>query len=222
MGLIAFSYSRLDGLGQCPRKYYETNVAKSVKEEENEQAAWGTEVHLRFAEYFKKGTPLPLHMAQYQKFLAQIKLAKGDFIVEQKLAINANYEPTGWYDKDVYCRVISDLTIINGNRALTFDWKTGKVKPGFKQLRLSSAVIMQIAPHIETVTHAYFWLKEKSMTRETVHRSQIPEIWSDFLPEIQRFQDAYANNFWPAKPNYLCRGYCPVQSCLHWEPRKKR
>lgn len=222
MSLVPFSYSRLDGVATCPRKYYEITVNKSVKEEPNEQTAYGTDVHLKFAEFFKTGKPLPLYLTQYQRYLDAIKQAPGEFIVEQKLAINAKYEPTGWFDSDVYCRIISDLTILNGDAALTFDWKTGKMKSGFKQLRLSSAVIMMILPTLQRVTHAYFWLKEKRITRETVTRADIPGIWNDFLPEIQRFQDAYANNFWPAKPSFLCKGYCPVQSCQFWEPGRKR
>lgn len=213
--LVAISYSRLNSYEECPRKFDALSVSKTVKETPSEQTNYGTEVHLAFAEYFKSGKPLPLHLQQYQKYLTAIKQFPGTFIVEQKLAINAQYEATGWFDADVYCRIISDLTILNGDSGVTFDWKTGKVKPGFDQLRLSSAVLFLLVPELKRITHAYFWLKEKKATRETMHREEMPQVWTDLMPLIARYQQAHADKYFPPRPNYLCKKYCPVKTCQY-------
>jgi hypothetical protein len=218
--LTAFSYSRLNAYEECPKKYYAVSVAKSVKEPETEHTSYGTEVHLAFAEYFKKGKPLPLHMTQYTKYLAAIKQYPGTFITEQKLAINANYEPTGWFDSDVYCRIISDLTILNGDSAVMWDWKTGKIKDDFTQLRLAGAVMFLLVPELKRIVLAYFWLKNKQITKEVMTRDEMPDVWSKLLPRIQRYQDAHAALAFPPKPSWLC-GFCPLNSCPHWEPRKR-
>jgi hypothetical protein len=219
--LTAFSYSRLNSYETCPKKYHAISVAKSVKVEESDQTTYGTELHLAFAAYFKKDKPLPLHMKQYEKYLKLIKAAPGQFITEQQLAINADYEATGWFDKDVYCRIISDLTILNGKSAIMWDWKTGKVSKDFLQLRLAGAVMFLLVPELERITLAYFWTKTKEITREVMTRGEMPGVWTALLPRIQRYQDAHHAQEFPAKPNYLC-AYCPVKSCPYWEPRKKR
>lgn len=217
--LVAFSYSRITSYEQCPRKFHAVSVAKSVKEEESGPMAYGKELHLAFANYIKKGTPLPLHLKQYEKYLAAIKKATGTFIVEQQLAINANYEATGWFDKDVYCRIISDLTILNGKTGVMWDYKTGKLSKDFTQLRLAAAVMFLLVPELEKIVLAYLWTKTKEITRETITRDEMPGVWTDLLPRIQRYQDAHHDNNFPPKPNPFCKG-CVVNTCQYYEARR--
>ena len=217
--LTAFSYSRLNSYEDCPKKYHAVSVAKSVKEPETEHTTFGTEVHLAFAEYFKKGKPLPLHMQQYTKFLAAIKAYPGVFITEQKLAINAAYEATGWFDDDVYCRIISDLTILNGPNAIMWDWKTGKIKDDFTQLKLAGAVMFLLVPELQKIVLAYLWTKNKKITKQVMTRDEMPGVWNALLPRIQRYQDAHVSLEFPPKPGYLCR-YCPLKGCPYNETKR--
>lgn len=216
--LTAFSYSRLTSYETCPKKYHAISVTKSVKEEESEHTIFGTEMHEAFKNYFKKGTPLPLHMKQYEKYLKAIKAYPGTFITEQKLAINASYEPTGWFDNDVYCRIISDLTILNGPTGVMWDWKSGKLAKDFTQLKLAAAVMFLLVPELQRIVMAFFWTKTKQITREVLTRAEMPDVWSSLLPRIQRYMDAHVSQEFPAKPGYLCK-YCPLKSCPYWERR---
>jgi CRISPR/Cas system-associated exonuclease Cas4 (RecB family) len=215
-GVTAFSYSRLNSYEECPKKYHAISVARSIKDIPNEHTQWGTDVHLAFKEYFKSGKPLPLQMKQYEKFLAQIKAFPGEFICEQKLAINTNYEPTGWLDKDVYCRIISDLTILNGRQGIMWDWKTGKPKDDFTQLRLAGAVMFLLVPELQRINLCYLWTKTKEITRQSMTREEMPGVWSGLLPRIERYHNAHVNSEFPAKPGWNCK-YCPVKTCAHWE-----
>lgn len=216
--LTAFSYSRLTSYETCPKKYHALSVAKSVKEAESEHTIYGTEVHLAFANFFKKGTKLPLHMQQYQKYLAAIKAYPGTFIVEQKLAINTLYEATGWFDNDVYCRIISDLTILHGTTGIMWDWKTGKPSKDFTQLKLAAAVMFLLVPELTKIVMAFFWTKNKTITKEIITRDEMPEVWSNLLPRIQRYMDAHGAVEFPPKPGPLCK-YCPLTTCPYWERR---
>lgn len=216
--LVAFSYSRLNSYETCPKKFHAVSVAKSIKEEESDATSYGTELHLAFAAYFKKGKPLPLHMKQYEKYLKLIKAAPGTFITEQQLAINADYEATGWFDRDVYARIISDLTVLNGKSGILFDWKTGKVQKDFTQLRLAGAVMFLLVPELEKLTLCYFWTKTKEITKEVMTRSEMPGVWTALLPRIQRYQDAHHTSDFPARPSYLCR-YCPIKACSYNEKK---
>ena len=217
---VAFSFSRLDSYETCPKKYWAISVGKTVKDTGNEHTQYGEEVHKAFANYFAKNASLPLHLRHLQSYLSPIKGAPGGKIVEQKLAINANYEGCDWFAKDAYCRVISDLTIINDTKAVLFDWKTGKMKDDFLQLRLAGAVILLLAEEVESAQLVYFWTKNKKFTRDEkpLTRADIPKVFDSLAPRLQRYQDAHAREEFPARPSYLCR-YCPVTSCQHNEVR---
>lgn len=217
---VAFSWSRLDGYETCPKKYYAINVAKTVKDLGNEHTEYGTEVHEAIAAYMR-GKALPLHLSYLGKYLQPIKMAPGQKIIEQKVAIDSNYEGCDWRDRNTYCRVISDLTIINGKKMVLFDWKTGKMKSDFGQLRLAGAVLMLLAPEVEETSLVYFWTKDKKFTRDDrpMTRSDILKVFSDLAPRLQKYQDAHAREEFPARPSYLCR-YCPVTSCPHNEVKK--
>lgn len=220
--LVAFSYSRLDAFETCPRKYWHLSVAKDIKEEPNDTTIFGEEAHKAFKMYFKAGQQLPLHLRQYEQYLKPIAMAPGDKICEQQIALDKNFRQVEWYSRDTYLRVISDLTQHNGTSAVVWDWKFGKPHKKFDQLKLTSAVMFLLGPEIERVTMAYFWAKNKSVDSITMTRDQMPTFWAELQPRIQKFQDAYVSNDFPPKPNFLCKGWCPVTTCQFWERGKKR
>lgn len=220
---VAFSFSRLESYETCPKKYHALSVAKSVKDEGNEFTKYGEEVHKSFADYFLKNRSLPMHLSQYQKILSPIKGAPGRKYVEQKLCINAKYEGVDWFAKDAYCRVISDLTITSGERGILFDWKTGKQKDDFTQLRLAGAVVFLLDEEVQSLDLVYFWTKSKSFTRDLERgpllREQMPQVFEELAPRLQRYQEAHAAEDFPARPSYICR-YCPVLKCPYNEVKK--
>lgn len=222
MKLVAWSYSRLTNYEQCPKKYWHANIQRDFIEEKGEAASYGDEVHQSFKGFFKTGIELPLHLKQYEPFLKQIAAAPGQKVVEQQIALNANFEQVEWFSRDAYVRVISDLTQHNGAHAVTWDWKTGKPSDDFTQLKLNAAVTFHLGPQIERITMAYFWLKTKKVAPQKIKREQAADVWSELLPRVQRYQNAHAANDFPPRQNYLCKGYCPVKTCQFWEPRKKR
>lgn len=209
---VAWSYSRLNSFETCPRKYYRISVQKSVKEKPNEKTDYGTQVHESFARYLTKGTPLPLALRHHQKMLDSFKQQAGEHVIEQKAALNARFEPTGYFDNDVWVRIISDLTILNGKRALTIDWKTGKMSDDFTQLRLVGAVLFQLAPELEHVSMAYVWLQNRKTTSDHMTRTEALETWRQFIPRVKRYQEAHDSGDFPARQNALCR-FCPDTSC---------
>ena len=211
--LIAWSYSRLEGYETCPRKYYHLQVAKDVTDTKGDAAIYGDETHKAFKMYVKTGQELPLHLLQYKQYLDQFIAAPGHKIAEQQVAINADFKQVEWFDKTTYLRVINDLLVHQGSNAVIVDYKTGKPKDDFTQLELAAAVVFLLGPDINSITMAYFWLKTKTIVPKIIKRAEAPLVWAKLQPRVQAFQDAYAANAWPPKPNYLCRKYCPVASC---------
>jgi hypothetical protein len=218
--LISYSFSRIESYENCPRKFWHESVAKTIPFEKNEAAQYGDDVHKAFATFFMDGKKLPLHLLHYQPFLELIKSAPGDKIIEQKICLNAKYEPVEWYAKDAYIRVISDLTQVSGTRGVVWDWKTGRPKDDFTQLQLNAAITFHLDPSIEEMTMAYFWLKTKSVATEKMVRGQVPDFWSGWMPRVQKYQDAHVQQNFPPRQNFLCKGFCKVKSCQFWETKR--
>ena len=89
-------------------------------------------------------------------------------------------------------------------------WKTGKRKPNSDQLMLFAALAFAYYPWIEKVVCGFIWLKDSSFDKEIYTREQIQEIWSEFLPRVDRLEIAFNEDKWQAKPSGLCRNWCPV------------
>jgi len=41
------------------------------------------------------------------------------------------------------------------------------------------------------------------------------KAWTPWISEVGQLQSSVENNVWNAKPNFTCRGWCPVTSCVH-------
>ena len=212
---IAWSYSGLTAFEQCPRQYYHYRIAKDFKDVGSDMSNYGTEAHKHFENRLLKSKKLPLDLQHHEKNLAKLASASGDKYPEQKLAITADFEPTGWFDSDVWCRAIVDFMVINGTHAVIFDHKFGKLKEGFDQIELCCAMIACYMPDLETFTGAYYWAKEKKITRENLTREDLPGIWNNFMPRVKQMQKMIVTDNFPARPSGLCRRYCHVKSCEH-------
>jgi hypothetical protein len=211
----AFSYSRLTNYEQCPKKFYATAIAKSFKEPETEQMNYGKAVHKALELRVTVNAPLPAHLAYLEPLVKPLAEGPGTKRAEFQMAVNASLEPTGWFDKDVYCRAIADLTVDVGTKAALFDYKTGKKADDFTQLKLTGSLFFQHAPQVETITCAFVWTKDRSVTKCVIKRDEMGDLWSDLAPRIERYQKAFRDQDFPPRPGRHCK-WCPVKSCPNW------
>jgi hypothetical protein len=211
----AWSYSALDVYLTCPRKYWAEKIAKVVPFVPNQATEYGKEVHKKFEEYLIKGKELPLDLKHHEKVLKRLKDAPGTGMPEQKLALNFNFEPTGFFDGDVFVRAILDYVKTNGSHALIVDHKTGKMFDGFDQLELAAACLSPYLPEIETFTLAYYWTKTKQITTKRMTKEELPEVWNNFLPKVERLQVSVNEDNFPTRPNGLCKKWCGYKDCPH-------
>lgn len=218
MKLAAWSYSRLESYETCPKKFWHISIRKDVQDPPNEHTIYGDDLHKAFAKFLIKGTALPISIRHYTPLVARFKAAPGEHIVEQQVAINANYAQTGWFDADVYLRVISDLTIMKPPHAVMIDWKTGKPKKDFTQLRVAAATMFMIAPELETISMSFVWLKNKTVDTDRMTREEMPDVWAALHPRLVAYQSAFDNENFPARQGFHCR-YCPVKACPYNEKR---
>ena len=165
------------------------------------------------------GVPLPIKLRQHEKLAARFANAKGEKHGEMQLALNKKFEPRDWFAKDVWVRAILDLLIVRGKTAVLVDWKTGKRKERYDQLRLSAAVLSRYMPEIETFTLVFVWLKDGEVSDPvTITKAEMRGVWIEFLPRVKEMTDAIKTTTFPASPSGLC-GWCPVTECPHWIDR---
>ncbi len=213
--MAAFSYSRLNNFEECPKKFHQVSIAKRFKEKESEQMTYGKEVHKALELRLKQGKALPLHLSHLESLMVTLESGPGIKMTEQQMAITDQFQPTGWFDKDVYCRAIADLIVVNGKRGAVFDYKTGKMSDDFTQMKLTGAVYMQYNPDVEYLDLAFIWIKDKQVTKDKITRDEIPTVWAELLPRINRYQLAFEKQDFPPRQGRYCR-WCPVETCQFW------
>lgn len=212
----AWSISALKAYEQCPRRYYEMQVIKNFQDKPSEHMSWGNDVHKALEERVRDGKPLPIGMRQWEPIAAALVARPGDKLVEQKLALSEVFSPTTWFGRNVWVRTIVDLAIVNGDKAVLVDYKTGKVKEDFDQLALMAAVMFNQAEELEQITAMFIWLQEEwpnNISKVTYTREELPALWDRFMKREEAYQNAHAKTDFPAKPSGLCRKWCAVSTC---------
>jgi hypothetical protein len=212
---FAWSYSKLKNFETCPKRHYHVDVVKDVQEGESEQLSYGNLVHKSLANRISKGAPLPKGLADLEKWAAIVVTGPGNIMVEQQLAIDKMLSPCTWFGANAWYRAIADVIKINGPVALAIDWKTGKIVEDSQQLALMSACVFAHHPDVQRIRTEFIWLKEDATSRADFARTDMPKMWRDLWPRIQQLSSAYESQEYPAKPNRLCRSWCPVRECEH-------
>ena len=224
--LVAWSHSALGVYQTCPRKYYESKISKAwVEQFKGPAADWGLAVHKAFERRVRYGSPFPSNMSQWEPLARRLAGMQGVIKVEQQLAINQNHEPVDWFAKDVWCRTIIDLQCIkhDSGKAAVWDYKTGKRKEDDRQLALMAAVLFDHYPELHTIIAGYIWLKDGvAIDKATFTREHKDRLWNQYLPTVALLEQSITSGQWPEKPGGLCNGYCPVQDCKFWQPRKEK
>ena len=216
---FAWSWSRLKNYRTCPKRHYHLDLAKDIKEEESEQLKWGNDVHEALAKAVGQGFILPATMTRYNKWPQRLASIRGPGVkikVENKLAIDEQFQPCGFFDGAAWFRAVVDVLCIlpsETRAAVTIDWKTGNVDPEFEQLALSAQTIFSHYPDVDEVLAIYVWLGHDTQTVKIYQRDDMGQLWTDLLPTVKEMKMAADTMTYPPKPSGLCKRYCPVVSC---------
>lgn len=227
---FTWSYSKLKNFEACPKRHYHVDIKKDFVEAESEQLREGNRVHKMFEDRIGKGTPFPEAYAgtlePWVKRAFDVKDTRtGNYrgvdvrdlgarvLVEQKLAINSSFGPTGYFAFDVWHRGKADLIWTLGTLAGVVDWKTGKILEDAVQLFLTAACVFAHYPEVQTVRSTFAWLAEGADTTLDIARADLPRMWSDLWPRIEALREAHQEMSYPPQPGRLCRSWCPVTAC---------
>jgi hypothetical protein len=122
----------------------------------------------------------------------------------------------------VWWRGIADLIILQDDKALTVDYKTGKSSKyaDLKQLEILSLAIFKHFPHVKKVKAGLMFLFADDFVRTEYLADQQSDLWVSWVSDVGQLEASVHNNVWNPKPNFTCRGYCPVTSCDHNQGNK--
>lgn len=220
----AVSFSAIDKFTNCARKYHAYDITKSVKEPENPKMREGFRVHKAMSDFISHDTPLPKDLERFADWVTTMMTGQPDEIIhtEHRMACTFELSPCDYFSRTVkpWLRAVADVLVINGDHALSVDWKTGKepderyeLLPKNFQLRLTGLLIFLHFPQVRNITSKYIYLYEGSSTSFEMPKEDlrlfIPQAY-DILGGIQKAERA---NIWPPRPSGLCLRHCAVTGC---------
>ena len=219
---ITWSYSSLALYQQCPKKYYHLKVVKDIKEPLSEAITFGNEIHKIAEEYVDKGRPIPEKYNHIEPALKVLKDMPGEKLCENKLGLTADLKPCGFFDKNVWWRGVADIIILQGDTALTVDYKTGKSSKfaELNQLEIVSLAIFKHFPEVKKVKAGLMFLFADDFVKTAYLADSQQELWGSWISDVGQLQASVENDMWNPKPNFTCRGWCPVTSCDHNQGEK--
>lgn len=216
MASVKWSYSSMSLFMQCPKKYYELRVLKSIAEPPSEQMRYGLDVHKAAEEYIRDGTPIPEKYAYLNEPLDVLKKYKGDILCEKKLGVTRDLQPCEFDSPDVWWRGIADLLVINGDTARIVDYKTGKSGyPDTKQLELLALAVFIHYPEVQSVKAGLLFVVHTAFIKERYKRDSVAWRWAKWEEKTDQMEACYDNDVWNPKQNFTCKAWCPVTSCAH-------
>jgi hypothetical protein len=210
---LSHSFSALKLYENCPLRYYEQRIKKSVVDKGGEASQYGERIHEALDQRLKGGAELPAEAAAHDDLVVAVQkmAARGQLLTEQKLTLTIDLQPTEWFAPDAWMRSILDILVLHDDHAFVLDWKTGKRRPDFTQLELFALQVFAHYPQIKSVSSGFIWLKDNAMDKETYTRADAPKLWAALLERIHRIEQSVEHDNWPARPSGLCR-FCPCRN----------
>lgn len=217
MAKYTWSYSSLSLFLQCPHKYYRLRIKKDIVEPPAEHLLYGTMVHEAAELYMRDGTPIPEKFAFLREQLAPLEQIEGDRYCEHKMGLKADLTPCDFFDKDVWWRGVADLLIIRGDKAFLVDYKTSKSSKyaDTKQLEILSLAVFKHFPQVKKVKAGLLFVVVKDFVKTEYENDKQHIHWMKWIEDTNRLESSIEKDVWSPKPNFTCRGWCPVLDCHH-------
>ena len=213
-----WSYSGISLFKQCPKKYHRLKVVKDIVEPVQDHLLYGTAVHKAAEDYVRDGVPVPEKYGFIKEQLDALMKIKGDRYCEYEMGLTRDLQPCGFKAEDVWWRGIADLIIVDGEKAYLVDYKTSKSSKYAdpEQLELLSLALFKHFPQVKKVKAGLLFVVVKDFVKvEYANDENAGKAWVKWLGVTRTLETCMTNNVWNAKPNFTCRGWCPVTDCMH-------
>lgn len=221
---FSWSFSNLQAFENCPASYAASRYYCTAPYVQSEAAKWGDRIH-KVPEQAINSQPitepdLRPHVEPYlEKFLLMRKAgakveAEVEIVLDRHMKLLTSRK--AWFSKEAWMRVKLDVVVTSGSFSHYFDWKTGKVRDNDDQLRICNAALSIARPELERLSGKFIYTKEKYVSPGvTLTQKNIRDIWADTLPRVQRIEDAWKTETFPARPSGLCPWCSEYNNCAY-------
>lgn len=210
---LVHSYSAIKLYEQCGLRYYRQRILKDAHEQETVHTTHGHNVHSALENNLKTSKAIPKELAVHTGVANTVRksVSKSQLLAPEKnMGLDNKWQPTGYWSDDIYLRAKLDVLVTGGPTAVVIDWKTGKRKADYTQLKIAAIAVFQTFAETLQVKTGFAWLKFNVMDRADFKREEVPTLIDEIQPRIDAIQEAQENNVWKPNPSYLCT-WCPCK-----------
>ena len=224
----AWSISRLLEFEGCPHRSYLKIIAKSPQPEltDDHPMVRGRRVHDEAEAYITgKTDDFPSTGIKLKTTLdyCRERYAEGNASAEEQWGFDSDWNPTGWFDNNIWLRLATDCTVTDGDCAEIYDWKTGKsfgneVKY-MQQMQLYAIAAFMKFPELQYAEARLGFLDDGKIREKSFERgTKINALLARFTERAERMTNCV--DFRPKPSLQNCR-YCPfgvmngTGACVH-------
>lgn len=198
--ITAWSYSRYACYTECPAKAKFKFVAK-LPEPGSTAMDRGSAMHALMEELTTgKMSGKPEELTKVDSFREEFKTSvlpkikkdasvakKGRPLAEQEWAFTTLWEPTGWFARNAWCRIKTDLVFHNKKQLIIVDHKTGKRREEHRdQLSLYALGGFIMFPEVEHISTQVWYLDQGApWTQDEYERAELPDIKNAWLDKTK-------------------------------------
>ena len=223
---LRHSYSSISQFEKCPKRFWHQRIIKDVVDKGGEASIYGDRVHKALELRLKEGTELPKDIAKHEPICLAVeamKMHNATLSLEQELVLDKELNPTTWWADEAWMRSKLDVMILDGDKGVSLDWKSGKRRPDFFQLEVTVVQMFVHYPELTKINTAFVWLQNNEMDSEIYTRAKdFEQLKAKLIKKTERIEEAVIEDVWPAKPGPLCN-YCPAKNiCAYAELNSRR
>lgn len=168
--IIAWSHSRKRDYEKCPLMAKFKHVDR-IREPASKPMLRGSQIHKEAEDYgLCKLATLPESLECFEEEFNHLRSIHKHVEFEKQVALTADWEETGWFDKDAWLRVKYDVFYPedDGDTLVIIDHKTGKVRTeDVMQLNLYAASGIALFPDTKKIVAKLWYLDQGEETVET-------------------------------------------------------
>lgn len=214
--MIVWSLTKWRDYESCPRMFHAKHCTKDWQDTPSPAIARGRDAHKAFEQAVKFELPLPPEFASFETVIEHFS-GRDDVMTEYKLGLDTQLAKCGFFDSNVFIRVVFDL-FIPRKKALIVDYKTGKARDEHRSDAEFYGACAGTAYKFDEIHVQYWYLDNppKSFSLPVEDPPGVMARWKQLFNAAQANLDAGKI---PAMEGPQCR-WCQVTSCEHFRGRK--
>ncbi len=223
----AWSFSTLKQMAQCPYSLYLSKIKKH-KQPPAKALIRGSNAH-DMCENYLKGIVLevPEEFSQWTKEMDRLRdlTAAGTCWPEKELSFDKEWQPTGWFDSNTWCRFKADVIVREDETSFRIiDWKTGR-KFGnefshAEQLKYYAVALGMAIPEADFISASMYYLDHGT---ETLDKTYTRDEITYFLPLVTERGKAFTDRTeFPATPSDQACRWCGMSEFCEYSVAKKK